>query len=161
MTLRPGRGNYFGPDEYNVLNVPRFRVYFATASFAFGPGTNYLSWDTIDYDTDGMCSVSASPFVTCRTAGLYHVKGSILWSGLVATQWLWLRVIVNNIATQAVATTTAQGINAGFGTYMEGSGQWLAQAGDTIGLYAFTNAGATINGTKWNSALEGHLVSTI
>lgn len=154
----PLRGGVIDPVTGRILDVPYCKVYNSVGLAGFGPGSSYIGYNVVVDDNDKMAT--GSPLLTCRTPGLYAIKGMIWWNNPVFTQWLWLRVIVNGNVVTAPINITTQGINAAFSTAQEGSGFWKAKVGDTIGLYAYTNAACDILGGEYALYMEACFVKS-
>lgn len=80
MRLRRGRSNFWGPDEHDVLDVPRAQVYFNSGVNDTTSGVAWtIQWEAAAYDSDGMWKPATNTRLTARTAGLYAWWCSIAW----------------------------------------------------------------------------------
>lgn len=145
-----------------ILDVPRFHVYKTTDYVAGAGFTDFMYWDGVLDDNDGMTKgPNLTPYVNIKTPGLWYLKAFVAWSNPVFTQWLWARILASGShAGAAVIQSTTQGIAPGFGTYQEASGQVQLVRGDSVSLYLFTNAAVTIQGGTFAYYLQGHLAGT-
>lgn len=153
----PARGNVTnGVDR--ILNMPRCRVWRSTG--IAGAATGGFTYDTFDYDTDGMATIGAQ-VITCRTAGTYAVQGHVEYTS--GTGARWTRIIINSTPTLYVAgCQSANSVvsTAGVATHHDVYGHWRANAGDTCQLYvACSGDTSNITGGQYNCFLSACLIS--
>lgn len=80
---QPARGNQTRYID-RILSLPRARVY-RNAGLVIATGTDTLiTWDVLDYDTDGMWDAANPTRLYCRTAGLFGVNGWCQWPAVGA-----------------------------------------------------------------------------
>lgn len=161
-TNQPVRGNITrGADR--ILNKPRCKVYLAGALTLAANVVTTVSFDTVEYDTDGMAS-PVGLFLTCRTAGLYVVQSQFDYrDGYVGP--FWTRILRNNNANLPIASDTR--VDASFrgtpcGTHVSLWGTSPANAGDTFQLYVNAIASnAAVDVGQYNCFLSACLISTL
>lgn len=100
MTIRAG-GLVDAADLSLIANPPRCSVYMTTAA-AIATGTpTALTWDTEEYDTDGMHSTTTNTSrITCVTPGLYLLTSNIEWSAFNAG-YIRLQFRINGVTYTA------------------------------------------------------------
>ena len=140
MTLRPPRGNIVLEDEYAVNNMPRAALWRNAAhNISTGGAAQIITWDRLDYDTDGMWDPTKPTILTCRTAGLYACSAAILWpSNSTNYRQMWISrnggLTIGNIIQPQLVTISSQEVN----------GQIELNAGDTLGVFAAQNTGGVL-----------------
>jgi hypothetical protein len=163
VTLRSGRGNVWGSDEHDALNVPRAAVYrAATHNIATGGAAQIITWDRLDHDTDGMWDPTKPTILTIRTTGLYVVTTAIVWpANNTNYRQLWISrnggLTFGNIIQPQLVTISSQELTA----------QTELYAGDTLNTFAAQNTGGVLtlpaNGTQSSRdhRLHACLISTL
>jgi hypothetical protein len=164
--LFAARGGVIGPDLYRGLDMPRCRVWSSTGEGGHGPGAAFAplsggGWTNAEYDTDSMTTI-ASPFITCRTPGLYLVIANFIFGGNPnAADNIWLR-LQDPAQARTYGTMTTQGVNpTTFGVYLQIQAFWPANAGNQIGVNLYTNTATDVGGgidACWMSAC---MISTL
>lgn len=104
--------SYFNSDvrdaQLFLLNRPRVKVYDSTGvSIQNSDGETLLTWDTEEFDTDGMHSTSSNTSrLTAVTSGVYEIILHIDWQPLNAANGgtRWVTIQKNNSGGVTMAT---------------------------------------------------------
>lgn len=78
------RSNVVQPLVYETHNVPCVSVYRNTGGTFPDSTVSQVTWDAVEYDTDGMFSTTVGSRVTARTTGVYRVTAWWAWSANAA-----------------------------------------------------------------------------
>jgi hypothetical protein len=81
-----------------LLYKPLTRVHQATPGQSLSTSGTIITWDTKDFDTDGMYSSSATDRLTIQTPGYYRVRYMVANNGYSATAWAQVNRGPNNPA---------------------------------------------------------------
>jgi hypothetical protein len=164
--LFAARGGIIGPDLYRGLDMPRCRVWSSIGEGGHGPGAAFAplsggGWTNAEYDTDSMTTL-ASPYLTCKTPGLYLVLANFNFGPSPnSADQIWMR-LMDPALSRTYASVTTQGVNpTTFGVHLEILTLWPANAGSQIGVYLYTSAATDVGGgidICWMSAC---MISTL
>lgn len=175
MSLRRIRSNVMGASEREVQNVPRVSVFQNTGGTLVTTVVTLVSWDSVDWDTDGMFSLAFPTRITARTAGLYAVGAWYSWDVNSAGQ---RGLLLRRTAKSGVISVfpNVGVLNEGGDVTAVGSGlrttsgpMWfdmVLQAGDYVEVFVSQFSGSTIawiaaTTTDKANGIQAKLVSTI
>jgi hypothetical protein len=119
-----------------------------------------LSFDTEDYDTDGMHDGGNPTRITIVTAGTYVISGGFAATASATSVFFALNIVKNNLTTIKAVGRLGNGTGLGFD--MEISTHDRAIVGDYYELKAFTNS-ATRNSlaqANYSPVFEAAFVGT-
>jgi hypothetical protein len=159
--LRSIRGNVYGSQgQAEVLDVPRCSVYRATAHNVGTGGTpNQISFDTLDYQSEGMWNPAAPTHITCLTAGVYLFTGQVVWPSN-ATNFRNLAFLKNGVTVYGDSYATPSAVTV---TGQNTAAHIPLNAGDYVEMYAAQNTGGVLTlpaNPRWQAA-SACLISTI
>lgn len=164
---QPIRGNKMSGRQ-KILDMPRVSV-FRNAGLAPGSGVaTIVSWDTVEYDVEGMWSANDPTKLKCVSAGLYDVNA---WGTWAADATVTRRMLITKTTAAGV---TALYFNPGAEIAAVGAGLTTTQqvgfhipmnAGDyvTLTIQQFTAGGLAFSGATLalrTNGFQACLIST-
>jgi hypothetical protein len=148
--VAPGTsGNVLTSDGSNWISQAPISAPISVGARVFlsvAPSSNpdvTISFDTKEYDTDGIFNLSHPTRLTCNTAGIYLIIGSVGWApnvtGIRSIQ------IQLNAGLTVIARLDFQAVSAaGFSTTASISTSYKLAVGDYVQLYAYQGSGGAL-----------------
>lgn len=87
-----------------LMNKPIARVHMTTAGQSLPTTPAAVTYNTADFDTDGMWGGSGSANLYARTPGYYKVRYGVNQNGATGNGWILLTTGANNPAGSGVTT---------------------------------------------------------
>lgn len=132
-----------------LFTPPSCRLYRNAAVTALVSGTAYaISWDTEDWDSDGMHSTSVNPSrITAPIAGLYVITAQVYWNA-GSTGYRQVEAKLNSDGTYASGTQFGQERrtpNSSGATMASLTAEVPMDAGDRVELWVTHTQGANLD----------------
>lgn len=161
------RGNKMKGRE-QILDVPRVSVYKAGGSAPASGVATIVTWDTEEYDNDGMWSTLAPTALIASTAGLYDVTAWGTWApDATVTRRMWIAKTtpLGVVTTYFSPGAEINAVGAGLTTTQQVGHQIQLDADDqlTVTIQQFTAGGIAWNGstaTLRTNGFQACLIST-
>jgi hypothetical protein len=119
------------------------RVYKPTATSMASGVSQAVVFTNSRFDTDGMWSSSVNPSrLTCQTAGLYAISGTLLWAASGGGFLRLARILLNGTTFIAEQDTKFQ---TGATSYANVATEYYLNVGDYIELVGYQDSGAALN----------------
>lgn len=116
------------------------RVYRGAAQSIPNQTVTLLTFDSEDYDTDGIHDLAVNPErLTCKTPGLYLLTAHVAW----ATNATGFREVAIQVNTQTVAVLNISASSVG--TYMSVPAVWPMNVGDYAMVAVNQNSGGALD----------------
>jgi hypothetical protein len=125
-----------------LANPPKARVYHSTFQAITNTTLTALAFNTERYDTDTIHdTVTNNSRLTCKTAGTYHIQGTISWEAAAAGTYRLCRIRLNGTTLIASSTYAPSAFAAVSNDHIVSTDYALA-VNDYVELVVQHNAGA-------------------